>query len=276
MKKKYVKTKNQERLTAGVWTMENKGSDSACLMFLNGDPGVGKTREVDHWGAKNGAVFIRGHVGMTLTGLRWSLSHQLGLPKFRNSSEEMQAQIAALAEGRHTIIFDEAQFGLSMRQQGAAAAGIEYLRLIGEAARIFVILVCHSSETAGFTRHAHISTRISYNCKLYHADLEDTTKFINELCDVSVDDAVAKVVFEQSGGRFRLVENAISNLDLLAAGKGLAALAYPDILATNGKPIRLVVDHEKSMIPGCADERKPRATKIVANKPATEKREVKA
>lgn len=250
--------------------MENKGSDSACLMNLNGDPGVGKSREVDHYGARNSAIFIRGHVGMTLSGLRWELSHALGLPSFRNSSQEMHAQIAALSEGRHPIIFDEAQFGLSMRQSGTAAAGIEYLRLIGEAAKTFVILVCHTSELAGFARHAHIATRISYNCKLTHADAADTAKFVSELCDFAIDDDVAQIVHEQSGGRFRLIENAISTLELIGNSKGLSRITSNDLLDSKGKRLRLVVDHEKALLPGRVEGKKPKG-KVTANKKAGEK-----
>ncbi len=247
MKQHFVKTENHKCLMAAVSFMEERGSPSACLCLLHGEPGVGKTRNISHWGAASGAVLVKGHVGMNLDGLIWSISQQLGLKHKNNRSAELADQIAALKESRSPIVFDEAQFGLSMRWQRTDAAGIEYLRTLGESANTFILLVCHNSEKARFSDSAHIRTRISHQAEMHNAGLADTVAFVRELTEVTVGDGVGEQVHKQTGGKFRLIENAISTLERIAKQKGATRIDTDDI-----RGITLVIDHEQGLIPKIA------------------------
>lgn len=75
MKHHFVKTDNHQRLMAAVRFMEERGSLSSPLCLIHGDPGVGKTRNISQWGAESSAVLVKGHVGMNLDSLYWSISH---------------------------------------------------------------------------------------------------------------------------------------------------------------------------------------------------------
>ncbi len=247
MKQHFVKTENHKRLMAALSFMEERGSQSACLCLLHGEPGVGKTRNISHWGAATGAVLIKGHVGMNLDGLIWSISQQLGLKHKSNRSAEMADQIAALKAAGHRVVFDEAQFGLSMRWQRIEAAGIEYLRTLGESAGTFVLLVCHKSEVARFSESAHIRTRISHQAEMHNAGIADTIAFVRELAEVDIGDGVGELVHQQTGGKFRLIENAITSLERIAKVKSLARVEVADV-----GNVTLVVDHEQGLIPKIA------------------------
>jgi hypothetical protein len=253
MKHHFVKTENHARLAAAVRFMEERGSPSACLCLLHGAPGVGKTRNISHWGAGNGAVLIKGHVGMSLSGLRWAISEKLGVRHRNNGTAEIEEQIAALKEGAVPLVFDEAQFGLAMRQGSVRAAGIEYLRDIAERAGSYALLVCHNSEVAGFSESQHIRTRIAHRGELYDAGEADTAAFVRYLCEVPVAAEVAQIVHRQTGGKFRLVENAIAALERIGAIKGLARLEAADV-----GHVTLVVDHEKGLVPKVAAKKKER------------------
>ncbi len=244
MKEHFVKTENHKRLLAAASFMEERGSHSACLCLLHGEPSVGKTRNISQWGASVGAVLIMGHVGMKLDGLRWAISQHFGIKHQSNSTAEMQQQIAKLKEQQTPIVFDEAQFGLNMRSMGSDAAGIEYLRQIGEAAKTYVMLICHKSEVQRFNESKHIRTRISHQCEMQNASESDTISFVRELADVEIGDGIGQLVFKQTGGKYRLIENAISALERIAKFKGLKRLEIGDV-----GNVTLVVDHEQSLIP---------------------------
>lgn len=107
MKHHFVKTDNHQRLMAAVRFMEERGSLSSPLCLIHGDPGVGKTRNISQWGAESSAVLIKGHVGMNLDGLYWSISQQLGIKRGRNRTAEMNEQVAVLKGMRTPIVFDE-------------------------------------------------------------------------------------------------------------------------------------------------------------------------
>jgi DNA transposition AAA+ family ATPase len=256
MKHHFVKTENYNRLQAAVRFMEERGSPSACLCLLHGDPGAGKTRNISHWGASNGAVLIKGHAGMTLAGLRWAISEKIGVHHRNNSTAERDDQIAKLKENATPIVFDEAQFGLFMREKGLRAAGIEYLRDIAESANTYVLLVCHNSEVAGFSESKHIRTRIANRGELFDAGTADTAAFVRDLCEVEIAEDVAALVHKQTGGKFRLVENAIATLERIAERKGVTRLEAADVGS-----ITLVVDHEKTLVPAVAPRKDVRSIK---------------
>lgn len=244
MKHHFVKTDNHQRLIAAVRFMEERGSLSSPLCLVHGDPGVGKTRNISQWGAESSAVLIKGHVGMNLDGLSWSISNQLGLKHRPNRTAEMAEQIAMLKAQGTPIVFDEAQFGLSMRWQRVEAAGIEYLRQLGESASTFVLLVCHNSEVGRFSDSAHIRTRIAHRAELHNATERDTIAFVKELAEISIGDGVGELVHKQTGGKYRLVENAITSLERIGKVKGITRLEMADV-----GNVTLVVDHEQGLVP---------------------------
>lgn len=73
-------------------------------------------------------------------------------------------------------------------------------------------MVCHTSEKHRFAEHklAHIATRISAVVDFKPADIEDCKLYLEELCEVAVDEGIAKLVLEQSRGRYRLMAAAAS------------------------------------------------------------------
>ncbi|MER2539320.1 MAG: ATP-binding protein [Azonexus sp.] len=247
MKHHFVRTENYKRLLDGVAFMEGRGSLTTPLCLLHGEPAVGKTRNVSKVGPDMPAVFIRGHVGMNLDGLIWSVSQGLGIKHCSNRSAEMAQQIAALQRDGTKLIFDEAQFGLSMKHAGKPAAGIEYLRHIAESGNTYAILICHQSEVAGFSESKHIRTRIGHRIEMFDATPADTAAFVHELCEVAVDDEVPAIVHKQTHGKVRLIENAIATLEQIARMKGVTRLVGADVAKT-----RLVVDHEEGLVPKAA------------------------
>ena len=89
---------------------------------------------------------------------------------------------------------------------------------------------------------AHIATRVSAVVELLPASLQDCKTYLQELCEVAVDDAVNEQVFTQSGGRFRLMANAAKTLEAIAKKTDKTNLTGTDV-----KGIRLCEDAMKSL-----------------------------
>ncbi len=244
MKHHFVKTENFTRLLDGIHYMEHRGSATTCLLLIEGDPGVGKTRNISKLGPDLPAVMIKGHVGMNLDGLIWSVSQGLGIKHHSNRTVEIHAQVAALAMSGTRVVFDEAQFGLYMKHAGRMGAGIEYLRDICERGNTYSVLICHTSEVAGFSESQHIRTRIGHRIRMFDASPQDTLAFVRQLCEVPIDDDVAAIVHAQTQGKYRLIENAISALEMMASVRKIERLSAADL---RGLP--LVVDHEANLVP---------------------------
>lgn len=238
MKQHYVNTSNHQRFMSGVHAVLNRGSSEACILFLNGNPGTGKTTTVDHWGASTYAVLIDGVPGMSLPYLRDNLARETNTFA-RGKFAQHEALVDFFKRSRYPIIFDEAQHGLPNKGEC-----IEYLRRIAERADVVLVLVCHTSEKHRFSeeRLAHIATRVSAVVELIPATPEDCKTYLDELCEVTVDAAVADQVFQQSGGRFRLMANAGKTLEAIASKLNKTSLTGADV-----KGIRLCEDAMKSL-----------------------------
>lgn len=238
MKQHFVKTSNFERFMAGVRAVENRGSAEACILYMIGGPGTGKSTTVDHWGASTYAVYLDAIPGMNLTYVREYLEYQTatsGETKFKRH----QALIEFFKRSRYPIVLDEAQHGLPNK-----AEVIEYLRRIAERAEVPLVLICHTSERSRFAKEhlAHITTRVAAVVEMEAASLDDCGLYLNELCEVSVDNAVVAELYKQSGGRYRLMSNATKTLEAIAQRLNKTSLTIADI-----KGMRLCEDAMKSL-----------------------------
>lgn len=125
---------------------------------------------------------------------------------------------------RLPLILDEAQHGLPNK-----AACIEYLRRLAELAGVPLILVCHESEKNGFGRHKHIADRVGSVCTLKKATLDDVALYCRELCEVELADEVLAATLAQSRGLYRLMGDAVANLERIAKKLGKTRLEAADI-----------------------------------------------
>lgn len=238
MKHQFVKTSNYFQFMTAVSAVENRGSPEACILLLTGEPGTGKSCTVDNWGAELNAVYLEGMPGMDLTFLRDSLSNETGVVG-RKKFERYKGMVEFFRTNRQPIILDEAHHGLPNK-----AECIEYLRRIAEKANVLLVLVCHTSEKHRFGEHrlSHVATRISAAPELKPATLDDCAEYLTELCEVRTDRSVAQLVFEQSRGRYRLMNNACITLEVIGGKMGKVMLTAADI-----KGIRLCEDAMSSL-----------------------------
>jgi chromosomal replication initiation ATPase DnaA len=244
MKHTFVKTENHRRFLASASMLENRGSVERCLLPVIGDPGVGKTCVVDHWGSATDAVLLEGIPGMSLAYLKAALKAETGI-KERGGFAEFKALVEffrgdpARGEAARPIILDECQHGFPHK-----AECIEFLRRLAEKAQTILVLVCHTSEAYLLEKHDHIKSRVGCVCKLMPPSLEDATLYARELCEVALDDALVGRVFQQSGARYRLISDALANLERIAEKLGKPALTLEDV-----RDLPLCQDWEKALKP---------------------------
>lgn len=248
MKHVFVKTENHRRFMASVSMLENRGSPERCLLPVKGMPGVGKTRVVDHWGSAEDAVFIEGIPGMTLRYLKDALKAETGVTESTAFAEFKALTDFFRNEGGRPrpIILDECQHGFPNK-----AECIEYLRRLAEKASSILVLVCHSSESYLLAKHDHIKTRIGCVCELLPPSLDDVTLYAREQCEVGLESALIAEVNKQSGARYRLISDALANLERIAAKLGKTSLTLEDV---HGLP--LCQDWERSIKPAAMARKK--------------------
>lgn len=225
MRYHYVKTSNHEKFITAFNAVEKSAAREARGILLTGEPATGKSRCMDHVGSEHNAIYIEGLPNMTVPYLRDLLAYELSVQGGTKFMQQKAIQ-EAFNGRRPFVILDEAQHGLARN-----AECIEYLRRVVEQAGSVLALVCHSSEKHRFGEHklAHIATRISMVVEFKPANLADCQLYLNELCEVGVDEGVAQQVLTQSRGRYRLMSSACSTLEALTGKLGKSALTEADV-----------------------------------------------
>ena len=225
MKMKYVKTSNHQLFMAMVDSVEAGAAKGARGVLVAGEPGSGKSTTADHFGAERNAIYIEGMPNMSISYVRDLLAYELAVNGLKGFPLQ-KAIVEAMARGRQPIILDEAQHGLHKK-----AEVIEYLRRIADQVGVVLILICHTSEKHRFAEHklAHIATRISAVVDFKPAHFDDTRLYLKELCEVPVDDGIARMVLEQSRGRYRLMASAATTLENLAKNMNKSQLSEADV-----------------------------------------------
>ncbi len=238
MKHHFVRTENHRRFMSIISLLEGRGSSERCIGLITGDPGVGKTRTVDNWGSDVDAVLLEGISGMNLRYIKDALKHETGVTE-RGNFEMLKALVKHFKESGAPIILDEAHHGLALK-----AECIEYLRRLAEKAEVMLILVCHTSEKHRFNKPGleHISTRIGGICELQKPTIEDTAIFVRELCEVEVAPDLIAEIHKQSAARYRLIGDAVANIERIAAKMGKTTLQAADVSG-----FALCQDWEKSL-----------------------------
>lgn len=153
MKLNYVQTSNHELFMNAVSITENGMAHEAKSILVAGEPGTGKSRTVENYGANRGAIYIQGMPGMNLSYIRALLADELGVNGLKGYALQKTID-SEMTRRRQPIILDESQHGLDNK-----AIVIEYLRRVVEQAGTVLILVCHTSEKHRFAEHklAHIA-----------------------------------------------------------------------------------------------------------------------
>ncbi len=249
MKQHYVKVSNYHLFALMLASVESQSPSEGRGIYVHGGPGEGKSRTLDFIGAERNAIYIEGMPGMTLAYLRELLAYELGC-----IGGTMFAQEAAIKKEFATrvpmVIFDEAQYGLNKK-----AECIDYLRRLCEKVGSVLVLVTHTSEKHRFGEHklAHISTRISAVVEFKPANLADCILYLDELCEVSVDEEVARQVLNQSGGRYRLMASACRTLEDIATGMDkppTGRMGKPHLAGADVKGMMLCENAMKSLRKG--------------------------
>lgn len=251
MKPTFVETSNVREFYASLKKVGERGAAEACLVVVDGPPGLGKTTTLNRFVAQTGSIYLRAQVGWDYGWFVQELLANLSVdPKsirgkrdrFARVLQELgnRAERAAFQDKTFGVVIDEADLVSSRREIMEAIRGISDLHFMP------TILVGMGTLRDNLRRFPQIESRSPNKVAFKPADLRDTQALIEGRCEVPVAPDLIEFVWRRSRGYNREILDAIAHIerfglraDIDEGGVGVADMAGQAIMTdrTTGKEI---------------------------------------
>ncbi len=217
MREVFVETSNYRTFMEKLTRVDERGAEEACMVIVDGKPGLGKTATMDHWVAQTGSVYIRAQRWWEHNDFVAELLNELGVTKLpRNRHERFARIIEELGNLAHQAALEDRTFGLIVDECDLISRKenvMETIRGISDIQFMPTILVGMGSLRDNLKRFKQIESRAPNKAAFKPATLEDATALIRGLCEVPVAADLINFAWRTSGGYSRELVEAISKIE---------------------------------------------------------------
>lgn len=216
MKKVFAITSNAKRFLGGMTALEKRGAREACWLSLNGPAGLGKSLLVQWYAGKNDGVYLRAKTTWTSRSALAELVTELGSSPARRQDELFAQALGTLGRDPRLVIIDEVEHCLHDIKV------LETFRDLSDLCECPIVIVGMEAVKTKIQRYEQISSRITQVVDFLPASLEDVRIMAETLTELRyADDLIAKIQSE-SEGRYRLIMDALAEVERTAKRNGWA------------------------------------------------------
>ncbi|MDN5785718.1 AAA family ATPase [Pseudorhodobacter sp.] len=218
MKPNFVETTNVQKFYAALKRVNERGAVEACMVVVDGKPGLGKTTTLSRWVAQTGSIYLRAQKGWDYNWLIQELLTELSIDpvtvkgrreKFARVISTLgdRAQSASLMGQTFGLVIDECDLVSNRAEIMEAIRGISDLRFLP------TILVGMGTLRDNLRRFPQIESRAPNKVEFLPADLADTNALIESRCEVQVAPDLVDFVCRVSRGFNREILDAIAHIE---------------------------------------------------------------
>ncbi|OSQ41650.1 AAA family ATPase [Thalassospira sp. MCCC 1A01428] len=233
MRVKFVNTQNVKRLMAGMSAIEQRGAGEACLMVVDGSPGLGKTENISYLAAQNASVFVRAKREWTPNWMLAELLEASGVQAKPNSFERkyrllvetlsMQAKTASDNGEMFFVGVDECDYICRSDKM------LSTIRDLSDFVEIPFVLVGMGKVRDSLTRFPQVTSRVGQYVRFEKLTPEDTEKVVRDLCEVEVKDDLISLLHEKSNGFIREVKEGIAHIERFGKMQGSTVIGVTEM-----------------------------------------------
>lgn len=218
MRDTFVETSNVRRFMGALKTLNERGAVEACMVVVDGKPGLGKTTTLSRWVAQTGSVYLRAQKGWDYSWFIQDLLTELSVSyqQIRGKRERFARVIQELQIRAEAAALDGEVFGLVIDEcdlVSARAEIMEAIRGISDIQFMPTILVGMGRLRDNLRRFPQIESRAPNKVEFQPAGLDDVTALIRGRCEVPVAPDLIGFVTRLSKGYNREVLDAIANIE---------------------------------------------------------------
>lgn len=216
MKNAFVRTSNVKRYFQALSALEDRGAPEACLIVVDGEPGLGKTTTLRNWVAQTGSVYLRAKREWSANWFMDDLLEAMNVKPPYAFKEKFKEALKTLATLRHDLAIQGGSFGIVIDEADHIAGKqsiLDTVRDLTDNLELPAVLVGMDKVNEKLKRYPQISSRVSQRVHFTCASKEDVRLFINERCEVPVADDLVSFVLKVTGGYNREILEAIGRIE---------------------------------------------------------------
>jgi DNA transposition AAA+ family ATPase len=216
MKTKFVKTSNVLAFELALSALKKRGASEACMIVVDGVPGLGKTTSLSRFAIEHQAIYLRAKkewkpnwfMNELLEQLREEPPHSFER-KYGLALKALKQRYALAAHAGKTfaLIIDEAD------HISGNAAIMETVRDLSDMLELPVILVGMGKIKNNLVKFPQIASRISQYVSFHPAKVEDVRQFFDAICEVPVADDLVQFTCKVTGGMNREIKEAMAFIE---------------------------------------------------------------
>lgn len=233
MKSTFVETSNVKRFHSALTALNRRGAGEACLMVIDGVPGLGKTTTLQHWATKNHCIYLRAKNQWKASWMLNELLEEMRLMPPHRFEDKFKLTLGQLGQRQDRAMVDDQSFAVIIDEADFISRNkdcMETMRDLSDALEVPVIFVGMGKIRSNLTRFPQVTSRVAEYVQFEPANKTDVKALIEGLCEVQVDDDMIGLIHKVSKGYNREIKEAIASMERwglrnLAGGQSLSVSA---------------------------------------------------
>lgn len=232
MKNAFVETGNVRRFQSSLSALERRGAQEACLMVVDGLPGLGKTTALHRWAAQTGAVYIRAKKEWTPSWFLNDLLAQFRIAPSHSYQKRYAQALEAMLQAQSTLTLQKRTFAVVIDEADHISRNsriMESIRDFSDMGDIVFVLVGMGKIRDNLTAFPQVASRVAQYVRFEHASRDDVAAFYGTRCEVPVGDDVIDFTHQVTGGFNREILEAMATVERIGRRNGGTAVGLSQL-----------------------------------------------
>lgn len=232
MKNVFVETENVSAFHSALIALERRGASEACLMVVDGQPGLGKTTALHRWAANSGAIYLRAKKEWTPGWFLNDLLAELRITPAHSFQRRYAQAMEAMLSRQSSMLFQKKTFAVVIDEAdhvSRKSSIMESIRDFSDMGDIVFVLVGMGKIRDNLAAFPQIASRIAQYVRFDRAGRDDVRQFFSGRCEVPVAECLIEFVRRVTDGYNREILEAIASVERWGKRNG----------ASTGNPVRL-------------------------------------
>lgn len=216
MRSQFVDTSNVKVFHAALRALEMRGANEACLMVIDGVPGLGKTTTLQHWTARNQCIYLRAKKQWRASWMMNEVLEQMRVTPPHRFEDKYKLALGQIGQRLDRAQVDGQSFAMVIDEADFISRNVECMETIrdlSDGLEVPVILVGMGSIRNNLRRFPQVMSRVAQYVEFQPASERDVRALFDGLCEVAVADDLVKFVHRVSKGYNREIKEAIASAE---------------------------------------------------------------